>query len=455
MRFVAQLPKLVLFCRASMIRALLLGLILAGVLNLGISPAAAASFRADQGIDVQHSLNPNSRLLAVAHPGRGTRAAKTSVHTFVAPIAQSAKLNAVLPNFKFEMVIFVSPNPHKLNLHKLPLRKFIITPFYPRRESDPVGGCTACTGGGHFTKITIHGTTLTETVRGRLFVSGRTRFTQALTAPGKIGRYQVLGVHVVKAGAGVIIHIPHLGHGCLAADAPLSNSDFLSRRALPTVPCSARVPSGDHVTLNHPLELASNHVETVSGHAAGARWLSVFLSHSKCASDAQAEAARSTTRRFWFVGGNFSEPFAATDTAPGFFCIYLQTGGRFHGVPDGRVSVSGGIPYLAGDSLQISGPSSVAPGGTAQDTFTGSASIAEEFYDFISYAPCAATAQAEFQQAVGLFEAPVQGPFTKSVNSVPFAQSGFVCAYLQVGAPSGTTPTGPTVVSAAEAVSVS
>ena len=280
-------------------------------------------------------------------------------------------------------------------------------------------------------------------------MTNKTRFTQALTSPGRIGRYKVLGVNVQR-------EFPVLrGQGCLAADAPIANSDFLNHHSLPTVPCSGRIPAGDHVGFSSPLELASNRLETVSGHASGTRWLSVFLSRSKCSRDALAQAQHSVAGKFWFVGGNFQESFTATDSAPGFFCIYLQTGGRFHKVPDGRLSVSGSIAYLAGDKLQISGPSSVAPGGQVLDTFTGSASIAEELYDFVSYAPCAATAQAEFQQAVGVYETPVSGPFSKSVNSVPFAQSGFICAYLQVGAPSGVTPTGPTLVGAAEAVSVS
>lgn len=428
---------------ASLPRLRPLGLMLACVLMLGIAPAASASSLLDQAHVAQHSLNPGLRSLSRAPAARGRGAGERSFRAFTGPIAKAAGVNSVVPKFKFHLIF--SP----VNSHKIRLKGFTITPFFKRFESFPIGGCNACSGNGHFAKVKIRGTTLIETMRGARYLTNRTRFTQAITSPGEIGRYKVVGVNVAEQA-------PVLrGQGCLAADAPIANSDFLNHRLLPAVPCSARVPKGDHVGFSSPLELAPNHAETVSGHASGARWLSVYQSHSKCAVNAEAEAPHAVSHGFWFVGGNFRESFVATDSSPGFFCIYLQTGGRFHKVPDGRVSVSGSIVYLAGDKLQISGPSSVAPGGQALDTFTGSASIPEELYDFVSYAPCAATAQAEYQQAAGVYEVAVQGPFSKSVNSVPFAQSGFICAYLQVGAPSGVTPTGPTVVSAAEAVSVS
>jgi hypothetical protein len=430
--------------RAALSHSRLGWLVVTSIVVLAATPTAAASPRYERVHAVQRRLGERAKLLPLKAAASERAPRKVVRHTFQSPLAVSASVNTVIPKFKFFLIY------HTVNSRKLQLKGFEIKPFFRRSEDGPYGGCTACKGKGHFNRIKFRGNTLIETEKGKRFMTRKTRFPEAVVTPGEIGRFKEYGVKVVHGSA-----VPYVrAAGCLAADAPVSNDTFLVHQALPTVPCSQKLSKSDHVSFNSPLELAANRPETVSGTTTGTRWLSVFLSHSACARDALGEAPRAIAHGFWFVGGNFSETFTSTDTRVGNFCVYLQAGGRYKGVPDGRVTVSGAVPYLAGDSIHISGPTSTTPGGTTDDTFSGNASTAEEFYDFISNAPCASTAQSEYQQAIGYYEAPVQGAFSKTVNSVPFDQSGYVCAYLQIGAPSGTTPTGPTVVGAELPVSV-
>jgi hypothetical protein len=133
----------------------------------------------------------------------------------------------------------------------------------------------------------------------------------------------------------------------------------------------------------------------------------------------------------------------------------VQDGGRFRGVPDGRISLLWSHPFFAGDAVSISGPTTASVNSRVASTFSGNASTGEELYDFASFTPCASTAQAEFKNYSGIYEVPVRGGFSKTVNSVPLTRSTYICAYLQVGAPAGKRPTGPTLATASQLITVS
>jgi hypothetical protein len=399
--------------------------------------ASASGARLDQNLRMQREVAKDGTAVARS-------AGDKRIRSFIGSNAHKATVNTVVPRFTF----FLSYNV--VNQGKLQLTGFTIKPYF-KAEPFPIGGCSHCTGNGHFNKVKIRGTTLTETVHGSIFITRKTRFAQALTRPGEIGRYKVFGLKL-----GLVPRPVVLAQGCLAADAPLTNDDFLEAKTLPVVPCTAKVPKGDQISLDSPYELSASAQETITGRASGARWLSLFLTHESCAPDAQAEAPRSVGHAFWFVGGDFSESFTSTSTSPGYFCVYLETGGRFDGIPDGRETAAIlDDSFLAGDTLSITGPSTAEPDQEVEVTFSGNASVAEELYEFVGYVPCASTAQKEFSQASGGAETPVSaGAFSKSIATTPLAQSAEVCGYLQLGAPANSVPTGPTLVAASFPISV-
>ena len=136
------------------------------------------------------------------------------------------------------------------------------------------------------------------------------------------------------------------------------------------------------------------------------------------------------------------------DTAPGSFCLYMQAGGLYQGLPDGRLTVVAQPTFYSGDTLAIELPTSNAA------TFAGTASEPEELYAFFSPSPCAASAQTERGEAVGnFFYWPVHGAFSPSLPLLA-GSTGNLCAYLQVGSPANGIPTGPTLVAANRSIQV-
>jgi hypothetical protein len=385
-----------------------------------------------------------------AHPAAEAARHRTSLafHAMASPgpLASIASINPVVHPFKFFLLF------HPLTSDSLALKGFEIKPFFPHQAA-PLGGCVHCTGHGTFPSLKLKGHTLTETVKGLRILSVKTRFPQAIVRRGEIGRFKEFGIKLNPVRPFV------RAEGCLGADTGLTNEDLLSGGALPLVPCTAANPTDATTHVNTPVELSKTVQQhaTVTGNAKGSRWLSVFKVHAACGANAQATShIRGQSHALWHVHGRFSEGFTTgLDTRAGNFCAYLQTGGRWKGIPDGRISQKGVFPFLAGDSVAITGASTAVAGQSVNDTFSGFASTKEYLWTFDAPTPCAATAQAEYAPSVGVGANPVSGLFSIPINSVPLTQSAYRCAYLQLGAPKNNKPTGLTLATASVLITVS
>lgn len=374
--------------------------------------------------------------------GRGVLATRIEPRRLES-VPHTVKLNRVVPKFKWFLVF------HTVSAHRLALKGFLIDPFSLKLDSGPYGGCDLCKGHGSFYGLKKHQKGIQEKVKGHVYLTSKTRFYEAVTRDTEIGRYEAYGLKV-KHG------LPYpsiVAQGCLGADTVVSNTVFLDHLPLPKVPCSQRVPKTDRLSYSGPDELGPGRQETIYGHTDGARWLSVMLSHSNCYVNPQLERQRTTQFGYFLVAGTFDKTFTLNDTQPGYICLYLTLGGRFEKVPDGRISVEGELTYFAGDSLAISGPSSVPAGDTASYTFSGKATSSEGLYAFATTGACAATAQDEFKVHDGYDYAAVgPGDYSKTTPPITIDSSGNICAYLQSGKPSATAPTGETLLTASKAV---
>jgi hypothetical protein len=380
------------------------------------------------------------------------------VHATREAVVHATNINTVIPAFD----MFFGYN---IVGGKVDMTKLLIKPFYSRFENVPAGGCTGCMGRGNFKKLKLSGHTLTELVKGgAIYMTKRTGLVESITSPDEIGRFKVYGLDPNPDDPHPIL----LRSACTPANLELTSTQVFDWRALPRVPCSQKLPGNNHVSVSEPVELPSSTTTdgTVSGHATGTQWLIAFQgsSYESCAEDALAEGLRSTTYFERKVNGTFTIPFTtAPASTPGYTCAYLQVGGRVKvtsggDLPDGRVTAAGDTPFLAGDSVSITGNTTATAGSTASETVSGNASIAEELYVFAPYSPCAASAQAEYGvDPTDSTEAVNKGAFstTFTLTISPNAPStGYLCAYLQVGSPSNTVPTGPTVASASEQISI-
>jgi hypothetical protein len=386
----------------------------------------------------------------------GAQSNDAVVRSFTAPVAHEANANAVVPPFGTRFV--TGPVPGQLGERQL-VREDIF-PFLP--TEDEIGGCFGCPnhGGGGFKPGVRHGRTASFSTRGPIILTSHTRVATVVYQPGQIGRFKLYRVNVNTANLVLV------AEGCVPADVIPAFQDLKQVRTVPTVPCQSTVGQRDRLSSSVPVELSptSGVAGTISGFTTGARWLSVFQTDGVCAPDAQAEAAMTPDHVFWQVIGNFSVTFtSATAKAPGFFCIYLQTGGTYKvltggrdvAVPDGRLTVSGSEAFSAGDAITIGAPPSATAGQQAATTIAGTSSLAEHLYVFAAYAPCASTAESEYPLAVGYFNQAVRGAFSIPLNTVPLNQTATVCAYLQVGTPTSSgVPTGPTLVSASQVITV-
>jgi hypothetical protein len=295
-------------------------------------------------------------------------------------------------------------------------------------------------------------------VRGTIVLTTRTRFGEAIAPTGEIGRFQVDGIATDPARPVA------RRRGCLGADTGVTGHELVDGGPLPLVACRAAGPRDGNTRFSAPSELSptTSQSGTVSGRTHGGRWLTVLEVHSACAATAQATARiQGATITQWHVHGPFRKTFSTgTAQTPGFFCVYLQNGGRWHRVPDGRISQRGSIPFFAGDRVSISAaPSTPVPAGQpVTNTFSGFASAGETLWTFDSDSPCATTAQAQYGTSIGFGEDSVKGSFSLAITSVPLNQNAYRCAYLQYGRPGGTTghptPTGPTLATAAVLIAV-
>jgi hypothetical protein len=384
-----------------------------------------------------------------AHPAAQAARRRTSLafHAMASPgpLASVASINPVVHPFEFFLIF------HPLTVDSLALKGFEIKPFFPHQAA-PLGGCVHCTGHGTFPSLKLKGHTLTETVKGLRILTVNTRFPQAIVRRGEIGRFKEFGIALNPVRPVV------RAQGCLGADTGLTNENLLSGQALPLVPCTADNPTDTTTHVDTPIELSKTVQQhgKVSGNAKGSRWLSVFKVHAACGLDAQATSRiRGESHAIWHVRGQFSKGFTTgLDTKPGHFCAYLQTGGRWKGIPDGRISQRGDFPFLAGDSISITGASTGVAGQPVANTLSGFASTTEYLWTFDSNSPCLATAVAEYTPSIGFGVTKVSGLFSEAINSVPLATSAYRCAYLQLGAPKDDKPTGQTLATASVLITV-
>ena len=430
--------------RRSVIIAVTLLLTIAALANATTSSSRHSSMRSFRDAPVTGTSSDPSPPFALAGAAR--------VLKLNDPLGTVANVNTAVP--PFQIAFSFSP----VRTGTLKLKAILIKPVASGEVVK--GGCNACTGSGRFLPYTIHGHLFTERTQGTIIMTGRTRIVEALIRPGRVGRFKLYGVSVGPPTNPVL-----LAQGCIAADAlPIAGPTsrvvleaLLHPSVLPQVPCSG-TPRGDNVTFFRPPVELSPTVAPVggfSGHAGGPRWLSVFQANRPCAPDPLAEAGVTPSHVFWHVSGNFRKGFRGVPaTKPGFFCAYLQSGGTFAGIPSGLVGLTWSVPFYAGDTLSITGQSTVPPGQKVTDTFEGVASVHEELWSFDSFTPCAGTAQGESATAAGVSHAPVFGSFSFTVAALPLSHSFFRCAYLNVGAAHNGKPTGPTLVRASLPITV-
>lgn len=281
--------------------------------------------------------------------------------------------------------------------------------------------------------------------------------------------------------------IPLIASGCFASGFQGIQTETVltaqSIRPLPIVPCSGRAPRDDSVAIAAPIEESASATTTftVSGYAAGPTWLSLTTDGTSFSDGSYGcDTTPGSTLPSWApeggpasappavvrVHGRFNVSFersAPSVPSTGAFCAYLQVGSRWRGIPDGPVAASTGSTWRVGDSIAVSGPATFVSG---QDfTYTVSGSVAPPpsggrsqttGYFFLSYEPCAPTAQAEYELD-NLFEYfSTSGPFTYKVTSPALTRSVDICAYLQNGvlAKSSDPPTGDLLASASQSVAM-
>jgi hypothetical protein len=377
-----------------------------------------------------------------ASPGGGTLGSTST----------SSGLNAVIPAFKVGFAWNGLGTRRRLT-------KVLIRPFM--RGATAIGGCDGCFGDGHFSVAKREGRYLAAVVGGHYRFRAHTRLVIGLIRGHGIGRFRVYAVTFNPLGLQLVTQ------GCLASDTvSLGNgktsqallNDLLRPASLPQVPCAAKVPTGDHGTLYAPLELSASSAQTgrLVGSVAGDRSLTIFRAHRACAPDPIAESVRALgdSMQVFSVRGHFTQRFAAgTDSEPGYYCIYLQTAGKFRGIPTGRVTAMRQQRYLGGDSLTLTAPSFVIGGQPAQPSVAGTTAVKERVWLFASHAACAPTAEAEYPQQFAMVSKIVDGVYNVPLALGVLSQSANVCAYLQLQT-SSTRPAGSTLLAQAQTVVV-
>lgn len=385
--------------------------------------------------------------------GLRTGVEQTELIAHVDPLARLAIPNAVVRPFRTAFVYDV------VNSHELQLRADIVGPVNPRLDSSP-GGCSACVGPGYFRPYHVywHGCgrhmpapCFIDRVHGFLSMGPSTTLYEAVTRPGWIGRFAMYRLQLHPSVKPVRVRAD-----CLGADVRLPN--LFWNYPLPAVPCQARVPhDGPLVLTGTPSSF------TITGPASGTRWLTVFQGQARCRPDAWAQAATGEVHFTRQVQSPINVSFAAHNTPPGNFCVYLQIGGTYRNLPDGRVTWSGSLPR---DTVSISGPSSTPALSSVTDTFAGNASVSGEYLWVLdAYSPCATTAQAEHQDPSWFsdYHTPtsVAPAFSYSItsfhDSTHPSMSFYRCAYLQSGPPDGSVnqnPTGSTLATASYFITV-
>lgn len=268
-------------------------------------------------------------------------------------------------------------------------------------------------------------------------IDARDTVLLVVTKPGQVGMYRVFRpIDVNTAHAGLKL----ARQGCVGADIPassISTSFHHLLRNLPTIPCKR--PKGLALVFTAGLNELSTSMTShalIYGQTAKPGWLSVLqtTTASACRTDPLAYGQHLSSAGQWFiwhVKGQFEEGVRIQATHPtGRFCIYMQTGGRYHGLPDGWLSQWTYNDYGTGDVL--TGPPTTAltaPGSTTV-TLSGNAPRTETLESWDSLTPCSEYSEAAQAVSFGGSTMQVSGAFTETLTTGSFSQSGYICSYL-------------------------
>jgi hypothetical protein len=466
----------------------------AALLVWPLSLAFARPARSSEFTAIARAVGHRARANSVGGHGHEIGNA-TTMAPAAGPLAHAARanVNSVLPRFKLNFIfgtkITGPPTaPPGRTFHAargtILLQGIYLFPAYGGEGI--LGGCSACTGGGHFlpahrgsiapfAKAFHHKAsafrcspgsrfagcippqfmnhTFSDVVRGKRIMGSKTRFVEAALG-AEIGRFAVYGVDVAR-------HKPRsLQSGCTPAylDAGVSSSvitDFLLKHVkdLPTVPCRQRVPPGSRLAINLPHEFSST--SGVRGeiklHASTPEWeiafqepaSSIKRGEPNCLPNALAEVSRTTvfSEKHVRAGETNISYTSAPARRPGFTCVYLQVGGRVdhpsvtEPLPDGRVAATASRPFVV-DTIGVVAPHHVNPGGPKFDiAVKGYASAPDWVYLWVQGSPCRATPAAEHQAFTGHVWHGVTGSYDELTHGWQASSAGtsYICAYLSKG----------------------
>jgi hypothetical protein len=290
----------------------------------------------------------------------------------------------------------------------------------------------------------------------RFLVMSNRALPASVASQQGIGRYRLYGFDPATRS------LQTLAQGCLAAWTPQFYAGFrptqftpaFLRQTLPVVPCQATVPTHDSLSLTPPPELFESSTGTfaISGFSSGPRWLTVsagaacnavpLFTVSAGGGGSRGGPANPRVSR---VSGHFEYDFTFdTPARPdwGNFCAFLQTGGRYKEVPDGRLTARAAADWNDGDTAIINAPETLPVGQVLSFTVSGYHNSDAAAYEYFSFRPCASTAQAEKAIGQGGQISPASstgGNFSQRFQtSGPLPQSAYICAYIQPVASTGT-----------------
>ena len=274
-------------------------------------------------------------------------------------------------------------------------------------------------------------------------IQSRASVLLVVTQPGHVGRYALYRpADVNGAQARLKLH----QQGCIAANIPASTiykSFGRLVRNLPTVPCKA--PNPKHLTalaytagLN---ELSTSNIShaLVYGKVSTPMWLTlVQTTRGTCKADPYAYSQAQRHSKIWYTWklkkGQFEEGLQTRAlAADGRFCIYLQTGGLYHGYPDGWAVLWAYNDYGSGDMLTGPASTSLSTAGATTVTLTGVAPRTETLETYDSLYPCPEVAEFVQYTGFGGVSQQVSGSFTRTFTTANFSQSSYVCSYLHSG----------------------
>lgn len=257
-----------------------------------------------------------------------------------------------------------------------------------------------------------------------------------VTRPGQVGIYRLFRP--------VEVDTPHAAlklseQGCVGADIPAAAifGSFHQRlKNLPTVPCKRPKGVGLVFTAGlNELSTAMTSHALIYGTASKRMWLTVLqTTTSTCKTDPLAygpHPERAGAWSVWRVKGQFDEGVRIRAMHPtGRFCIYMQTGARYEGLPDGWIAQWTYNDYATGDVLTSTSATALTAPGATTVTVSGDAPRTETLESWDSPTPCSEYSEAAQAISFGGSTMQVSGAFSDTLTTGSFTQSGYVCSYL-------------------------